>query len=90
MNQFLSGATMMGCLVAALFFLRFFRETGDRLFAMFAAAFVILGLNRIANVVFNPADEVSPVFYVVRLLAFVLILIAIVDKNRGRPRSGRR
>lgn len=86
MNQFLSGATMMGLMVAALFFLRFFRDTGDRLFAMFAAAFAILGLNRIAIVLFNAPDEVRPLFYAIRLLAFVLILVAILDKNRGRPR----
>ncbi len=83
MNQFLSGATMMGLLVSALFFLRFFRETGDRLFALFAAAFAILALNRLAIAVVNSADEVSPIFYVVRLAAFVIILIAIIDKNRS-------
>ena len=87
MNQFLSGATMMGLMVAALFFLRFFRETGDRLFAMFAAAFFILALNLVAVVLFNPPDEVRPLFYAIRLAAFVLILIAIVDKNlRGRDK----
>ncbi len=85
MSQFLSGATAMGYLIAAAFFLRFFSDTTDRLFAMFAAAFAILGINRIAVAVVNPADEASQTgFYVIRLIAFVVILVAIVDKNRRR------
>jgi hypothetical protein len=83
-NMFLSGATMMALLVAGLFFLRFFRDTHDRLFAMFAAAFWIMALNRVAILLVNPPTEVGTVFYVVRLLAFVLILVAIIDKNRSR------
>lgn len=86
MTQFFSGATMMGMVVAALFFLRFYRDTRDRLFAMFAAAFFILALNRIAIAILNPPDEVSALFYVIRLLAFLLILVAIIDKNRARSR----
>lgn len=85
MNQFLSGAMAMGYMLAGLFFLRFFRETRDRLFAMFAASFAILGINRIAIAAANPADEASPIlFYLIRLLAFLLILAAIIDKNRSR------
>lgn len=85
MNQFLSGATAMGYLTAAVFFLRFFWDTADRLFAMFAAAFAILGVNRIAVALMKPADEASQTaFYLIRLIAFVVILIAIIDKNRRR------
>ena len=32
MNEFVSGATMMGLGVIAMFFVRYFRHTGDRLF----------------------------------------------------------
>jgi uncharacterized membrane protein len=79
MILFLSGVLTMGYLVAALFFLRFWRQTHDRLFGWFAAAFFILALHRVF-VVAMPDSELG---YVVRLLAFVVILAAIWDKNRA-------
>ena len=86
-NHFLNGAIATCCLVAGLFFLRFWRKTRDRLFAIFAVAFWLLGLNWLA-LALTEQDEVSSVYYAVRLLAFVLILYAIIDKNRAnRSRS---
>ena len=79
MILFLSGVLTMGYLIAALFFLRFWKESGDRLFAWFSAAFLILAVQR-TLVVLMPQSELV---YVVRLLAFVMILIAIWDKNRA-------
>ncbi len=67
--------------VAAGFFLRFWRETGDRLFAAFAAAFALFALNQAAFVLWGE-DEAVTGLYLVRLLGFVLILIGILDKNR--------
>jgi hypothetical protein len=84
MNQFMMGAIAMGCWVAGLFFLRFWRETRDRLFAMFALAFWIFGLSRIGLAMFPIPDEKSTFLYWVRFAAFLLIVIAIVDKNRPR------
>ena len=81
-NAFLMGVIAAGCWVAAVFFLRFWRETRDRLFAMFAAAFALLGLTRVA-LVFVHAENNEYVYWA-RLAAFVLILVAIVDKNRPR------
>ena len=86
MYSFLSGAVSFGFLVAALFFLRFWRRTGDSLFAAFAGAFALLGLNQALLVVINvPAEERSWV-YLLRIAAFVLILTAIAHKNRGGAR----
>ena len=85
---FVGGLLAAGYLVAAVFFLRFWRESGDRLFAMFAAAFVLLTVQRVllALQVSLMEDEVWS--YVIRLVAFLLILFAIIDKNRGGS-SGR-
>ena len=69
--------------VAGLFFLRFRTRTGDRLFSFFAAAFLLLSAQRFALVVAHEWGESTTWLYGMRLLAFVLILIAIVDKNRG-------
>ena len=83
MNEFLSGAVFALCCVAGLFFLRFWRKTRDRLFAFFAASFWLMALQRVMMLgLLN--NEYLVGAYLVRLLAFVLILVAIVDKNRVR------
>ena len=81
--HFMLGAIVTCCVVAGTFFLRFWRKTRDRLFGMFAAAFWILALNWVA-LAFTQKDEIRTALYVVRLLAFVVILLAILDKNRSR------
>jgi uncharacterized membrane protein YeiB len=83
-NQFLSGAIMMAYAVAGLFFVRFWRETRDRLFALFGIAFSILALNYAVLTPSQAGDEVVPLHYMVRFFAFVLILIGIIDKNYSR------
>lgn len=90
MSQFLSGAVFTLCCVAGVFFLRFWRKTRDRFFAFFAASFALMALQRV--VMLGPwNNEYLAGVYLLRLLAFVLILAAIVDKNRARrggPRKG--
>ena len=82
-----AGATLMGYTVAAFFFLRFWKQTGDRFFAIFGASFLLLGLQRLL-VSLTPQDyENLPYLYVLRLLGYVFILVAIVDKNRTRQRG---
>ncbi len=78
---FLSGMVVMGFLIAALFFLRFWKRTRDRLFAAFALAFALLGLTQ-ALLAFStvPVEERSWL-YLLRLAAFTVILLAIWDKN---------
>lgn len=82
MEQFISGTIMMGYIVAGLFFLRFWRESHDRLFAMFAVAFWVLAVNRLGFAFISESNEARTLFYLVRLLAFIIILVAILDKNR--------
>jgi hypothetical protein len=89
MNQFLMGVVAMGYGVAGLFFLRFWKETRDRLFAIFAVAFWLLGLLRVILAIVGQATEGATYLYWLRFLAYVLILAAIVDKNRTDP-AGRR
>jgi hypothetical protein len=78
-----AGLLLAGDLVAALFFARFYRDTRDRLFLWFAAGFVLLGVQRvtIAAADLLPTDPIIP--YVIRLVAFLLFLGAIIDKNRS-------
>ena len=79
---FLSGMIAAGYLVAGLFFLRFWRRTGDGLFAAFAAAFWLFALNQAAVAFLGLGDENRGWIYLLRLAAFVLIIIGIVYKNR--------
>jgi hypothetical protein len=82
MIEFLSGVNAMAAGVAGLFFVRFWRQTEDPLFARFALAFWLLGLNWVALAATSPEQEFRPLLFVMRLVAFVLIIGAIVDKNR--------
>jgi uncharacterized membrane protein HdeD (DUF308 family) len=83
----LLGAISMASLVAGLFFLRFWRDTRDRLFLFFASSFLIEGLNRAALALSSDPNEGRPFFYFVRFLSFLLILIAIVQKNISKRSS---
>jgi hypothetical protein len=84
MEVFLMGAIAMAWGVAALFFLKFWRETRDRLFLIFAVAFGLLGAARVIMAALEePQDEHSNLYWL-RLAAYLLILIAIIDKNRPR------
>lgn len=88
----MSGAVTMGYLAAAGFFARFWRQTADRLFIAFAVAFVLLALNQGLAQWIGAADERVGYTYLLRVLGFVLILAAIVDKNLryGAKMSGDR
>lgn len=83
---FLFGTLTMMSFTVGLFFLRYWRSSGDRFFAFFAIAFWALGSNWALMVGRDPADEYLPYFYLLRLVAFLLIVAAIVDKNRRSNR----
>lgn len=75
---FLSGILTAMYGIVALFFLRFWRHTRDRLFLFFSGAFAILAAQRVLLAAYAEMDAL----YLLRLLAFALIIIAIADKNR--------
>jgi hypothetical protein len=81
---FLSGAVTLGFATAALFFLRFWRDTRDELFLAFAAAFLLLGVGQAILALGGVPDEQRSWVYLVRLVAFLTILAAILRKNRAR------
>ena len=80
---FLLGIIVTSSLVAGVIFVRFYRRTRDPLFLAFGAAFVIEGLNRVAFLMIDNPNEGRPLIYFVRLLAFSLIIAAIIGKNVG-------
>ena len=82
----IGGALAAGYAVAGLFFAKFWSRTRDRLFAIFAVAFWLLAIQRIAIVLSDRWLEDTTPLYILRLVAFLLILFAIVDKNRESDR----
>jgi hypothetical protein len=78
---------MMASWVAALFFLRFWRSTHERLFLFLSLAFWVLSLNWISLAVFPSSTERLHYHYVARLVASGLIIAGIIVKNRGRPKA---
>jgi len=84
LQGFLLGVIATASLAAGGFFLKFWRQTRDVLFLAFGSAFIIEGINRTSVLFLERPNEGHPSLYVVRLLAFLLILAAIVNKNRRR------
>jgi len=83
-NVILWSMTAMACVGVAACFIRFWRQTTDRLFAFFAVAFALLGANLLLLAAINPAHESRHLVYLLRLAAFLVILLGIADKNRSR------
>lgn len=90
MIDFLNGVAMAASLGVGLFFLRMWRESRDRFFALFGLAFWILAVNWLVLVWASPASEHRHYVYAIRLVAFLVIIAAIADKNRAgrRPERG--
>ena len=82
LHSFLTGAGATAFLVAAVFFVRFWHASRDRLFLLFAIAFGALSLNRVLLALLEPTRESQPYLYLIRLGAFVLIAWAVIDKNK--------
>jgi hypothetical protein len=81
----MQGALAALSFVVALFFARMWRRARDRFYLFFAIAFTIFAVHWC--VIAGHANEHTVGPYITRLVAFVLIIIAIVDKNRRAARS---
>ena len=81
MNQLILGASAMACFTISVFFIRFWKTTNDRFFLFFAGAFIVEGIERSMIGLIQHSDEQEPLFYFMRLLSFLIILFAVLDKN---------
>jgi len=97
--DFLSGVCGAAFFASGIFFVKFWLASKDRLFLFFAVATFLLAIERVVLLVVkeftfssNPnIAEANSWVYLMRLLAFFLIMAAIVDKNRhwlDRKRRG--
>jgi hypothetical protein len=81
---FLQGVSAASAAAVGLVFLRFWQESRDRLFALFGAAFWVLAVSWTLLALYSPTEEARSYIYALRLVAFILIIAAMVDRNRSR------
>lgn len=83
-----AGAIALGYVIGSAFFWRFWSRTRDSLFLVFAAAFALMAVNQAVPTLFGIPREEQEGVYLLRLAAFVLIIMAILRKNlQGRSRD---
>lgn len=87
LNQVLLGALAMAAWIAGLFFLRFWRASRDRLFVFFALAFWLLAINWLARALIRWEPSAQHEVFLLRLVAFTLIIVGVIDKNRRAKAS---
>jgi uncharacterized protein (TIGR04206 family) len=80
--SFLNGVAAMACVAVATFFVRFWRESEDRLFACLAVAFWIFAVNYALLGLLPFVDERRAYVFALRLMGFLAILVGIVAKQR--------
>lgn len=87
MSAFLQGATFLGSLAVAVVFLRFYRQSREPLFGVFAAAFAVFAVNRVVLAVLDENDEDRRLWvYASRALVFAMIAGAVLHQNLRRRR----
>ncbi len=82
MLEFLSGLVTAGFLIAALFFFRFWKRTGDSLFVFFGISFLLFAAGQATAVFWGAPQDDKVWVFLLRLAGFILLLVAIVGKNR--------
>lgn len=85
LNAMFAGAIMVSAWAISVFFLCFWRRTGDPLFSCFAIAFLLMGVERVA-IMFLPGDR-QFIAYLIRLPSFLFIIFGVWNKNRNHPRE---
>lgn len=82
--EFYAGILSASFAVCALFFLRFWRRTQDSLFLAFSLAFLLLAIQQALGVYLGLPEEERGWIYVLRLIAFLTIIAAVLHKNYRR------
>ena len=83
----LLGAVIMGDCIAALFFVRFWKMTGDRFFLFFAASFVTVAVSRVVTDEAVPPFGYEPLGYMIRIVSYLFIIAGILYKNTSARTS---
>lgn len=89
-TEFFAGIAVATLSASGLFFFRFWKQSHDHFYLLFALAMGLLAVERAALIfIVHPVGVLSPEMhegatwiYLIRLVAFLAILWAIIDKNR--------
>lgn len=81
-HAFMTGAIGMGFAAISLLFVDFWKRSSIRLFGAFAFAFALMAVERIVLVLVNVENEFASYVYLIRLTAFIVIILGIIDHNR--------
>lgn len=84
MNEAFLAVGAVAATAIAIIFWSFHRRRHDRFFALFAVAFAAMGINRALLLVVEDRGETETIVYLLRAVAFALIIVAVVDRNRAR------
>ena len=82
----MQGMCAATAMAIGLFFLRFWQDSRDRLFVYFAIAFWLMSSSWALLALVAHDAEARPYIYGLRLLALLLVIAAIIDKNRSPAR----
>ena len=85
MMEFLSGVIACGYLVVAGVFLILWRRRADTLARAFSLAFFLFALNQVLAAALVTATDPPSLIYALRILGFVIILGALLDRNQPTP-----
>ena len=88
-ETFLSGMVTMGFVMSGLFFFRFWLRTSDRLFALFGIAFWLMAANQVISHVQGLPEHQLFWAYLLRIIAYLLLIAGIVAKNLEQRRPER-
>ena len=83
LGMFLLGGLAMGDLIAAMFFVKYWKTTKDRFFSYFTLSFGVEVVCRYLLMYTTFNTESEPLVYSLRLLSYAVILVGIADKNRN-------
>jgi uncharacterized membrane protein HdeD (DUF308 family) len=84
MTHFAYGVIAAGYLIAGVFFLRFWTRKRESLLLIFACAFWLLAISQTLLALLDLDREEQSWIYLIRLLAFSLIIVGIVSVNMRR------
>ena len=82
MHEILVGGIAVAAFAAGLFFLRYWRSSNDLFFLFLMASFWLQSISHVVVGWTRSWNDDTPAQYVVRILAYGLILLAIWSKNR--------
>jgi hypothetical protein len=86
LQLFLYGAISLAGVLIGVKFLKFWHSSRDRFFLWFVAAFWVFAAGWIIRAFATSTGEDNHYIYLPRLASFLLIIAAILDKNRTDSR----